>query len=116
MERVEKAHWQRLTVLGCLSFLAERLANEEGSRETLARVRHLLSIADGPELDDETSVTNLRRALDTKDPWNVGVRRETYEESVKEAAPLVAAVDWIVEVLRPRKPPGGSIFGKVIRD
>ena len=110
------ARWRRLTVLGILTFLVERL-EQEVNREALAYISYMGAIADDDRLDGEDCVVNLQRAWYAKSALRDAslLRRDTYEQRIVEGAPLEAALDKIGEVLKPPKPPGGSVFGRVSR-
>jgi hypothetical protein len=109
---------QRLTVLGLLRFLADRLEAEQNG-EALRSINYLGGIAEDENLDDEACILALQRGLtalgrsplfDAPLLW-----REDFDQRVIELAPLEAALKKIGQVLIPPRPEGGSVFGKVKR-
>ncbi|HKW70263.1 MAG TPA: hypothetical protein VJP81_06720, partial [Candidatus Dormibacteraeota bacterium] len=78
-------------------------------------VSYMGAIAEDDRLDDEDCVVDLQRAWNAKSALTDAslLRRDTYEQRVVDGAPLEAALDKIGEVLKPPKPPGGSVFGRV---
>jgi hypothetical protein len=109
---------QRLTVLGLLKFLADRLEAEQNG-EALRSINYLGGIAEDEKLDDEGCILALQRGwmalgksplLDSPLLW-----REDFDQRVIELAPLEAALKQIGQVLFPPRPEGGSVFGKVRR-